>query len=1351
MNRLQPVVPARSRPSHGPRAVRALRWTLLGFVIPCLAFALHGANTAPPLAAQNLPSTDSFVDVDVYGSTIIMQTLPAEIVLAELLGADGTQKATGQGFADGAGSANVQFFAFGGPDVDPVMRPGDQVRLASLGAAVREITIPPFSAAVDVGADRIAGAGTAGSEIAIALHLADGSRLERSVVVDGQGAWILDLAGEVDLPPGGVTGTARMTEGDVRFTLPFGVFRAELVLGAAEITGGAGGGDTVYAAVSGPGGPTLQAPPTEVVGGPAWALSLGARQGGFGPGPGPGQGPGQGPRHLAAGDTVTLTHRAAGATQVHSTTLPALSLTLDSSSDSLQGTALPGAMLRIEAESLDGGSAQADAVADENGAFQVDLSDQADLGPGWRARAWLDISPELRVGAVAVVPLVRFGVSMQTIHGLADPGHSITVTLRSSDGGTEGEQVSTPSADGRFAVALGSFFLGPSEPGPDAEINEGDRIEVAVVAGDPWVATVPRLTAVADPEGDVVTGEAPPGSTIRLIGPPNGDETATVGPDGTYRVPWPGLVAPASGQVAIRLNGPFEAYTNVSATSLSVQLGGGFVFGNGPPGRRVSGAIVAPDGREIARASDRVIDMTSLNAVIIRVGGVGGLDAFGLDFRDLADMPVPIAPGDRIRVTVGDDEIEMTVPPLDGVAFLADDAVVGHTAPNGIVRLALRPSAGGLGVRGEATADDTGAYTYDFGEQADLAHNDSIQLATFTGAPDSQHTVTRYAAVPGLTIDLDTSVLTGTVAPNARLPITVRRSGGILARTSSVADESGLFSVALRDGTGAPFPFREGDQIEVAPEEQNLPTQTLTVPRLTIDPDPTANRVDGSASPGGSLIVLATNGVRRDLGEGLAQAWPEIGADGRWVADFVPRFPIEPGRAYTAQYRLPEGHAATRTRYVPLLGVEHGGSTACGVTAPNTPVSARQLDGGAEVAAGAGRSGAGSRYGIRLTTPDGAPARMGDGARVEADLAGTAAALTLPELSVDVDWESGQISGSGPPNLFYRWLYPARRCLDTGDPFVDFTAVLGGFSGEQGRIGGFLLPYVTPGEGMTLELSDENGHRIFRDVWRALAEIHVGDDRVTGVADGGAPVTATLRAADGTAKATAADVADPLSGAYLLRFADPGDADTPVTITPGDTVELHAGDGAATDPWSSAQRATIRVEALSFDWAAGRPIDGVAPPNRGVTLRLRLGDGRTLNVTRESNDAGRFTLGPNDVPPRADWLWSDIVAIQARLETPRGHVLVAQTEGFAPGQRPDDGRTIFLPYGVASGGQSNALDAGHALPADTLRARPADVVRAGWEAPASAAQRGQLPGFHHARRALQTILWSAAIQDHVRE
>jgi hypothetical protein len=109
------------------------------------------------------------------------------------------------------------------------------------------------------------------------------------------------------------------------------------------------------------------------------------------------------------------------------------------------------------------------------------------------------------------------------------------------------------------------------------------------------------------------------------------------------------------------------------------------------------------------------------------------------------------------------------------------------------------------------------------------------------------------------------------------------------------------------------------------------------------------------------------------------------------------------------------------------------------------------------------------------------------------------------------------------------------------------------------------------------------------------------------------------------------------------------------------------------------------VEQLSFDWSpGGPPVVGQAPRGRAVQVLLRLADGRGLTIPRTVDAAGTFRLGAEDVPPRATWAWTDVVAVRVVLPTADGHQIIAQTEDFeappAPARRP-----VYLPIAYAKG------------------------------------------------------------------
>jgi hypothetical protein len=99
-----------------------------------------------------------------------------------------------------------------------------------------------------------------------------------------------------------------------------------------------------------------------------------------------------------------------------------------------------------------------------------------------------------------------------------------------------------------------------------------------------------------------------------------------------------------------------------------------------------------------------------------------------------------------------------------------------------------------------------------------------------------------------------------------------------------------------------------------------------------------------------------------------------------------------------------------------------------------------------------------------------------------------------------------------------------------------------------------------------------------------------------------------------------------------------------------------------------------------------------------VQVLLRLADGQVLTIPRTADAAGTFRLGAEDVPPRATWAWTDVVAVRVVLPTPAGHQMIAQTEDFEAPAGPTR-RPVYLPIAYAKG--RGAAVAAVGVPADS--------------------------------------------------
>jgi hypothetical protein len=1217
-----------------------------------------------PLQAPATPS----ITVSLQSDRLTCRAQYQELVLAELTHPDGT-KASGEGLGDGSGEATIFFLPLGTGDVDTTIGPGDKITLARMLQRPSTYDVPELSADVDVTADRIVGTAPAGASVRIAVEYGTPTAsLAETVTADASGRFVLDLAGRADLTPRDTGGSATYdAAGGVRAMAVFAAFSGEVTIGAHRASGHGTPGTSIEVALRHADGTVLTPPPAQVDGDGSWTVRAPLGQ------------PTDPATAVRAGDIVTITRSGGPIPRPVSAAfvVPDIRLDVDPSRDRVTGVAPAGWPIAVTAWPISGAEVKGAATTAADGTFAVDLAGRADLGPGWRVRADWSATPEISVGALTVLPQALVGVHTATVRGLAQPGASVTVTLRAADGALRYNEVAVAGDMGDFASTMGGIM-----PDTQLSIEPGDKIDVTYVAGDPLSATVPELTAKSDDVADTVSGHAGFGARMRVF--VRDDPSAPVldvsaDGSGAYRADFAGqydLRRPVDGSVTMNPAANLAFYTTWSAIQLNVQMQGNIVvlLANGAPGREYTARLIAADGKVVGQSSGRIFDLTASDEATAMIGS-GGF--FYLIFTDVTGNLVRVAAGDTIEISAGDDRASLVVPPLDATVFVEEDVIAGRTAPDTPV-IVMVTSMTGTRHATQAVADAQGTFSHDFSGEYDLHYNDTVQLVTIVGG----HTVTKYLDAPGLTLDLDDSTLNGSLPLEgpATIRVTVRRGGQTVFETTAMAYSGGAFYVPVVDSGGAPLELRPGDQIAVQPMDPAGDAVTMDVPELTVEADPASERIWGRATPGGSLVLIAINNLARITGFPLGQAWPDISASGDWTGVTVPTIDVRPGTRVQASYRVPSGHVALRNRYVPLAGVEHGGPNVCGISQPRQPVEAAlYAAAGARLAGAQSVAGADAAYQLVLRDDGDRMVSTQTGQRVHATLAGKQTDVDLPVLELAIDWANNRLTGVGPADSDFYLNFPARRCMEASNP-LDTSAVMMGFTHSDAD-GRFTLPLVptVPGQGFQVSFDTPDDHYIFRQIYRALGQVYIDRDRVSGTTDSAAPVTLQLATGHGTVRANASGASD-ADGRFDLHFP------AGTVIAAGDVVTVTA----------AGDTAGITVEPLSFDWSPGEPVVGSAPAGRTVSLDLRVVYAptywRVLTVALPVGPDGVFRFGPDEVPPRADWTWSQVDALRAVLTTGNGHQIIDQTDNFESAPAAP-GHAIYLPiarHGLAPAGVAPA-------------------------------------------------------------
>ncbi len=1254
--------------------------------------------------AQTQAVAATGVDLTLHDNTLYWNTLASVRVVGQLRSADGNLRAQGAGQSNPDGDVQINFGGGGGGPGgggpggggggNNMIRPGDQITLIPTGGVTATMLVPQLMADVSAAGDRVFGSAPAGAMVEAVMPSA-GQAITRTATAGGDGSFSIDYAGSADIRPGDA-GELWIQSEDNTIRAELAAFVAIASVGSREISGEATPGDAVEASITGADGSDKGSDDTTVQnGGTDWDV------GGFGGGGGPGGGGNDfGP--VEVGDTVaiTLTSPVDGASLMLTGVVPELEVEVDPDARTVSGSGPAGGMAMIEATSPEGDDHEATAAIGPDGRFEASLPDAEGIGPGWRIAATVGDGQGLRFRAFDAIEQVRVGVHAGYVTGVADAGRSFTVTVRAGDGTVKAVDGVTANNNALFNAFTGGGGGGPGGGGGgigggggNVSFEVGDRVEVEFIEGDPVVITIPPVSAMTDQDGDTVSGEAPAGSRVRVSqgGGQNQvivETTADAG--GQYSASFDGqrdIQAPMGGDVDIRLLSGHELFTTWAAVQLTVEMGNSVVYGNGPQQRNVTATLIDSQGNiTVGEAEDDVSGGGGGGPG--GGGGGGGLNGSGFwsfSFEDSLGEPVIILPGDTVSVIVGDDEIDLLLPQLSGVAFVADDLVNGITTPNRALDLTIEHILVDGEAEVELVAGADGTFSHSFEGEFDIQHNDQILFHTM----EDGHNVNSRLTVPGLRYDLDTALLQGSWRPNTPIEILYRGLTGGEYSAATVTAGDATFQVTLEQSGQRPL-ARAGDTITVQdPATREL--VSLTIPELTVAGDTESDDIAGRATPGGLLQLRVNDAFNRSGfgggpggggpgggggGGGFRLAEPEIGQDGNWTHNFdQPNYNVQPGSRMWLLYREPGGHLVERTRYVPIANVQHGGGTVCGFSEPRAAVSARFVGGGGSTLASAnGTVGFDSSFDLEAQQAGGELFRSQAGQTARVDLAGETVEVELPQLSIDVTWGQAAIRGTGPANSIVRIRRPADVCLHPvfgggGFNFGTQTNDEGEFENNFGAIG------VDPGEGIEVAFFLENGHRIYRHVFRSLGQVFVETSRVQGRATPSSPVSVTVLDRTGNTRGSASTTATG-DGYFLVELTD-GSGD-PLIIQATDVVRLDA----------SGETPDIPMQVLRFDWSVGDIVTLQAAPDRFVLVTLAIEGRDPVNLPITVDGSGNWQFTAADIPPRQTWTLDDILGVRAVIETDNEHQIVAEAGdlGDTPIEPPTVGRgsSIFLPMAVKS-------------------------------------------------------------------
>ncbi len=653
---------------------------------------------------------------------------------------------------------------------------------------------------------------------------------------------------------------------------------------------------------------------------------------------------------------------------------------------------------------------------------------------------WLDLiraRDESGVRLQAATPSLHVHLTDRTVAGrVSSPA---AVSVRVSRGETTLREMTVqpvPEGDGYLYIAA----LFPDGYGYCGEPFLPGDVLWAVQGATVLSLTIPPLSALADPDADLISGTAPPSDTVALYLYPRAapdavlTQTAVADSEGAYRAGWAALRPGDTGFAAWNAAPNRAAYLRFVAPLLQVQVNGAEVLGMAPPCSDVALDVTDAAGNPLAQEWAWAGRNGRFNIWLWWVEKVEGLPQ--------------VFPGWRVRGQAAGQVFSTTVLPVTAQADRAGGQVLGEAPPGAPVRVEVfhgptqsyYESIGQVGPCASArvTATAQGRYT------ATLPLAPADFGAAFAQGPDGHETFARFA-VPYLWAILGRERLwhayrlQGQVdGANVPITVTLQGPGGLVRDIRLLRSASNGF---FRDLSSDTDPFLEtGDVLTV--ETARGVQAALTLPLLTAQVDTLSETVSGQA-PSGARLTVSIWGESGpwSAGGGPPYSPPPVwasqvvtaGADGTYIADFQGRVNLNPRSAGEVSLTTPEGHTVLRPfrahdcRPV-LTTVFVGGNYLSGLSGYGCPSATVRLIG----PAGDLKAQVTANFSwwdqfhfyfylhVACPWPDGCydksspPILILPGDRIVMESGGSIYTTTVPTLTLEVDRETPALSGQAP-------------------------------------------------------------------------------------------------------------------------------------------------------------------------------------------------------------------------------------------------------------------------------------------------------------------------------------------------
>ena len=943
---------------------------------------------------------------------------------------------------------------------------------------------------------------------------------------------------------------------------------------------------------------------------------------------------------LKGGEKITATAKdidgnvsEEGSTTVEDNTAPDVPTVVgvNSTDKEVTGTAEPGSEVTVHFPDNKTGTA----TADDNGNYTVKIPDDVTLKGGENIDVTAkDKNDNVSEPAHTVVSdktapdapeVEKVNSNGDKVTGTAEPGSTVKVTFPN---GKESE--GKADDQGNFSVDI------PKE----ANLKGGEQLNVVAVDDNdntsaPTSVTVGDKTAPDAPTVDdvkstdkTVTGEAEPGSTVKVSFPGNKTGTATADDNGKYTVEIPEDVELTGGE-DLTVTATDKDDNESEATHATVEdktapkkpevnkvtSNSDKVTGTAEPNSEVT--VTFPDGQQTKATADKDGNFTAGLPKGVALKGDEELQVTAKDANGNTS--------ETTEVTVKDE----TAPDVPQVNDVTTDSktVTGSAEPNSTVTVHFPGDK-----TGTATADKDGNYTVDIPEDVELNGDDEISVTAADKDGNTSDaktvTVTDTTAPDKPSVDdvtSDSKHITGQAEPKSTVTVTFPDGTTATGET----DDNGRYTVDIPEK----IDLKGEEELNVTATDKAGNTSQAETKTVTDTTAPEIPKVDGVTSADKHITATAepNSHVKVTFPDGTT-ATGETDKDGNFTVDIPSKVDLKGGEELTVTATDAHDNESTPAKLPVADKTAPNKPSVEGVNSTDKEVTGK-AEPGSEVTVkfpgnktGTATADDDGNYTVKI--PDNVDLQGGEELEVTAtDKAGntsdatttTVADKTAPDApsAEDVNSEDDAIKGKAEPGSEVTVNIPGH------DPIT-------GTADDEGNYNIDLPKDLQGGEEITVTAKDKDGNvsgETKKTVTDATAPnkpsvkgVNSTDKEVTGTAEPGS--TVTVKFPDGTTSTGTADD----DGNYTVKIPDD------VDLQGGEELEVTATDKAG----NTSDKATTTVsdktapDAPTADEITSESpsVKGKAEPGSTITVNIPGHD----PITGTADDNGNYEIDlPRDL------------------------------------------------------------------------------------------------------------------------